>query len=241
MPYHRFILFAMMSMLAGVALAQSEIETVRANIAKMLPPNMAVSEVSQTPMESVYEVSVGKETLYVYAKKEFVMVGEVYDTEQGVSWSQQRKDKQAIAALAELEALPESEMIIMGDPDGQRFITVFTDTDCGWCQKFHQDIAVLAEGGLKVRYILWPGAGLNSASYDEAVSVWCADDRGKAITTAKNREQVAPKVCDNPIKEHYALGFRLGVQGTPFVMLDTGEVLGGYLPPERLLSVAGLQ
>ncbi len=220
--------------------SQGELDAVRANLEKIIPERMVIDSVEQTPMESVYHVQAGKEHLYVYSQGEFVMIGEVFDTDRRVSWTRERKDQERAVAMKDLDAMPESEMIIMGDPDGERYVTVFTDTDCGWCQKFHQDVPALGEGGLKVRYLMWPRAGLESDSYDEAVAVWCADDQGDAMTRAKARQEIERKVCDNPVEEHYALGFRLGVQGTPFIMMDDGRVVGGYVPPEKLLGEAGL-
>jgi thiol:disulfide interchange protein DsbC len=218
----------------------SEMETVRKNLEKIIPERMEISTVEQTAMEGVYHVRAGNEHLYVYSSGEFVMLGEVFDTNRRVSWTRERKDQERQVAIKELDAMPESRMIIMGDPQGERHITVFTDTDCGWCQKFHRDIPALKEAGLKVRYMMWPRAGLKSASYDEAVSVWCAEDQGDAMTRAKARQEIEKKVCENPVAEHYRLGFKLGVKGTPYIMLDDGRVLGGYVPPEKLLAEAGL-
>ena len=217
-----------------------EIDAVRQNLQKIIPERMQIGSVEQTAMEGVYHVLAGNEHMYVYSKDEFVMIGEVFDTDRRVSWTRERKDKERQVAMKDLDAMSESQMIIMGDPEGERFVTVFTDTDCGWCQKFHLDVPALEEAGLKVRYMMWPRAGLESDSYREAVSVWCADDQGVAMTQAKARQTVEPRVCENPVEEHYRLGFRLGVQGTPFIMLDDGRVLGGYVPPEKLLSEAGL-
>jgi thiol:disulfide interchange protein DsbC len=234
-------LLAMLLMIQGTAWAESELDAVRNNLKRILPQSMEIKSVEQTAMEGVYLVVAGSENLFVHSLGDFVMIGEVYDTVRRISLTQERKDKEKVIAMKELSAIPESEMIIMGDPQGERYVTVFTDTDCGWCQKFHKDIPVLEAGGLKVRYMMWPRAGINSESYDEAVSVWCAEDQGAAMTVAKNRQTVEPKVCENPVKEQYALGFRLGVQGTPFIMLDNGEVLGGYVDPDRLLSAAELK
>ncbi len=235
------ILLAMLLAIQGTAWAESEMEVVRNNLKRIIPESMEIKSIEQTAMEGVYQVAAGNEYLFVHSRGDFVMIGEVYDAVRRISLTQERKDKEKVIAMKELAAISESEMIIMGDPQGERYVTVFTDTDCGWCQKFHQDIPALQAGGLKVRYLMWPRAGINSESYDEAVSVWCADDQGAAMTIAKNRQQVEPKTCDNPVKEQYALGFRLGVQGTPFIMLDNGEVLGGYVEPDRLLSAAKLK
>lgn len=219
---------------------QSEMDTVRAKLSDIIPERMTINSVEQTAMEGVYHVQAGNEHLYVYSKDEFLMIGEVFDTDRRVSWTRERKDREREVAIGELNAMPEDRMIVMGDTEGERYVTVFTDTDCGWCQKFHRDIPALQEAGLKVRYMMWPRAGLSSASYEEAVSVWCADDQGEAMTRAKARQEIETKVCENPVEDHYRLGFKLGVQGTPFIMLDDGQVLGGYVPPEKLLPAAGL-
>lgn len=228
--------------LAVTARAQdtSEMDSVRQNLLRILPDDIVIDSVEQTAMEGTYHVRIGHEHLYVYSHGEFVLIGEVYDTDRRVSWTRERKDMEQQVAIRELDAIPESRMIIMGDPDGERHITVFTDTDCGWCQKFHRDVPALQEGGLKVRYMMWPRAGLESDSYREAVAVWCAKDQGDAMTRAKAGEEIERLVCENPVEEHYQLGFRLGVQGTPFIMLDDGRVLGGYVPPGELLAEAGL-
>ncbi len=226
---------------AALAQEQGEMETIKTKLREIIPERMAITSVEQTAMEGVYHVQAGNEHLYVYSQGEFLMIGEVFDTDRRVSWTRERKDREREVALKELDAMPEDQMIIMGDPEGARYVTVFTDTDCGWCQKFHRDIPALQEAGLKVRYMMWPRAGLSSASYREAVSVWCADDQGDAMTRAKARQEVEARVCENPVEEHYRLGFKLGVQGTPFIMLDDGQVLGGYVPPEKLLPAAGLK
>lgn len=230
----------LLSGLGGTVLAQSEIDAVKANLAKVLPPQLQVRSVEQTAMEGVYRVNAGGRTLFAHSKDQFVMIGEVFDTDRQVSLAQEYRDKERVVALKELAVMPESNMIVMGDTGSDRYVTVFTDTDCGWCQKFHQDLPELTAGGLKVHYLMWPRAGLDSDSYREAVSVWCAEDQGKAMTIAKSGGEIPEKTCDNPVREQYELGFRLGVQGTPYVMLDNGKVLGGYVPPEALLDEAGL-
>jgi thiol:disulfide interchange protein DsbC len=47
---------------------------------------------------------------------------------------------------------------------------------------------------------------------------------------------VSPATCDNPVESHYDLGQRMGVQGTPSVITDTGQELGGYVPAKQLVQ-----
>ena len=206
------------------------------NLAKLLPSNMKIEAVQETPMEGVFEVTAGNQVLYVYSVDEFLMIGDVYDTEERINLGEQRKSQEISRAMKQVS---EEDMIVMGD-DLERYVIVFTDTDCGYCQRFHRTIPELNENGLQVRYMMFPRAGLESDSYAEAVSVWCADDQGKAMTIAKSGGNVTPAECDNPVADQYALGQQIGIRGTPTMILDTGKVIPGFLPPQELLTEAGI-
>jgi thiol:disulfide interchange protein DsbC len=70
--------------------------------------------------------------------------------------------------------------------------------------------------------------------------VWCAKDRVKAIGIAKAGGKLDMKTCTNPVADHYRLGQDFGVGGTPTIYLDDGQTIGGYVPPDRLLTILGL-
>ncbi|MGH8473874.1 MAG: thioredoxin fold domain-containing protein, partial [Gammaproteobacteria bacterium] len=63
-----------------------------------------------------------------------------------------------------------------------------------------------------------------------------AKDRQQALTDAKLGKPVSPATCDNPVKRQYDLGQRMGIQGTPALITDTGEELGGYVPAQQLVQ-----
>jgi thiol:disulfide interchange protein DsbC len=219
------------------ASAASPEDTVKENLQRLLPANMQIESIAETPMENVYMVTAGSQSLYVYSVGDFVMIGDVYDAVRKVNLGEEMRNEKMAEALA---SIPESEMIIMGEST-DRYVTVFTDTDCGYCQKFHQHVAELQSMGMQVRYLMFPRAGINSASYDEAVSVWCAEDQREAMTIAKAGGTVEPKVCENPVEKQYRLGQRLGVRGTPTMVLDSGKVIPGFLPPAQLLAEAEME
>ncbi len=47
-------------------------------------------------------------------------------------------------------------------------------------------------------------------------------------------------MCDNPVAAQYELGMSLGVQGTPAIILPDGQMVPGFVPPERLAGMLGL-
>ena len=53
----------------------------------------------------------------------------------------------------------------------------------------------------------------------------------------KIEKSVDSKKCDTPVKAQYELGRRIGVTGTPALILESGELLPGYVPPKRLKKI----
>ena len=119
----------------------------------------------------------------------------------------------------------------------QHTVTVFTDIDCGYCRKMHSQMAAYNKEGIKIRYLMFPREGVNSDSFNKAVAVWCADDRQDAMTKAKRGEEIARKTCDNPVEAQFELGQKLGVRGTPSMILEDGEMIPGYVPPTQLAQL----
>ena len=236
--YIKTILVAFLTVLyvalSAPLLASEEIENVRTNLAKIMPSNMEIGSIEPSPMPGVYIANIGSQEMYVYSRGEFIMVGDVYDSLRRVSLGEERKAMRMVSAL---ENIPESEMILMGGKQ-ERHVTVFTDTDCFYCQKFHKTVPELESRGMQVRYLMFPRAGLESESYHEAVSVWCAEDQGKAITIAKAGGTVEPLVCENPVAQQYQLGQQIGVRGTPTMILDNGKIIPGFLTPDQLFAEA---
>jgi len=119
-------------------------------------------------------------------------------------------------------------------------INVFTDVDCGYCRKLHQEVPELNELGVEVRYLAYPRAGIGSRSYEKIVSAWCSDDRKGAITALKAGEEIPDSNCTNPVASQYELGHEVGVSGTPAIVLEDGRLLPGYMPADQLVQAIGI-
>jgi thiol:disulfide interchange protein DsbC len=139
--------------------------------------------------------------------------------------------------LARINAVPESEMLVFGAADARHTITVFTDIDCPWCRKLHSQVADYNKLGIRVRYLFFPRSGPDTESWYKAEAVWCAKDRNKALTMAKNDQRIEMKRCAGaPVARDYELGRQVGVTGTPGVVLENGELVPGYLAPDDMLE-----
>lgn len=201
----------------------------------------APSGMEYSAMPGFIEMYYAGSVIYVSEDERFVIVnGSVIDVQQKINLTQQSEAKAEIGLRpirkAAIDSIPDSEAIIFRSPQEKYVITVFTDIDCGYCRKMHQQIELYQADGITVRYLFFPRSGLGSASYFKALSVWCADDRAKALTEAKNGRQLPVKNCDSPIARHMQVVESIGLTGTPAIISASGEMLGGYLSSPELLN-----
>lgn len=215
--------------------ASADEATVKAALAKALP-DTEISSVSASPISGLYEVMIGSQIVYVTGDARYFVDGQVVDLKTRENLTEARLSGVRKAAV---DAVPESNMLVFAGPKYDHTVTVFTDIDCPYCAKLHSKMDEYKAEGIRVRYMLYPRTGARSPSYDEAVSVWCADDRNQALTDAKAGKEVPTKTCDNPVDEHMAVGREVGISGTPAIMLETGEIIPGYVEPKRLAQVVG--
>lgn len=191
--------------------------------------------VAPTSISGLYEVVVGGQILYLSGDGRFVLQGDVIDLGSRDNLTENRRGELRGKAIA---ALNEKDMVVFA-PEGavKHTVTIFTDIDCGYCRKMHSQIAAYNKEGIKIRYLMFPREGIGSESYNKAVAVWCADDRPAALTLAKRGETVPGKTCENPVQAQFELGQKLGVRGTPSMILESGEMLPGYVPPTQLAEL----
>lgn len=113
-------------------------------------------------------------------------------------------------------------------------VYVFTDTTCGYCQKLHAELNDYHQKGIEIRYLAYPRAGVGSDPYKAMVSAWCAENPQAAMTRLKRGIDIEEQSCSNPVANQYELGRKMGLRGTPLIVLTNGKTIGGYVNAEEL-------
>ncbi|MCL7715556.1 DsbC family protein [Stenotrophomonas mori] len=198
---------------------------------KQLDPDFNPEYIGAAPFPGFREVVVSGQVLYVTDDGRYLMQSQPYDIERRAMATSEGLLTHRRGLLA---TLPHSDRIVFAPPNARYTVSVFTDVECGYCRKLHQDIAELNRQGIAVEYLAFPRMGLGSKDYTDMISVWCASDRKAALTAAKSGRPVAPGNCTNPVAMQYRVGQQLGVNGTPAIFAADGSQLGGYLPPAQL-------
>jgi len=212
------------------AVAGTPAERARAAI-RQVNPKVEIDQVAAAPLPGFQEVIVGGQVVYVSDDGKYLMQGTLYDIA-----AKKNLGEASLARVRKelLQSVPVSDRIVFAPANPVHTVAVFTDVECGYCRKLHSEIAEYNKQGIAVQYIAFPRMGPASEDFKKMVAVWCAPDRRKALTDAKNGKRVPMRDCKTPVAMQYALGQRVGLTGTPMILASDGSQLGGYLPPAEL-------
>ena len=215
---------------AATAAEADSAAAIRKALTKIVSPGQNI-EIMPAPIEGMSEVLLGNQVYYATNDGKYILQGNLIELATRTDLTEERLKGIRLALLDEVAT---QDMIVFAAPQERHVITVFTDIDCGYCRKLHREVGDYNKHGISVHYLSFPRSGLNSPSYKKAVAVWCSKDRNQAMTLAKNGETVPDVNCDNPVQKEYLLGQRVGIQGTPAIVLEDGSLLPGYVPADKL-------
>lgn len=214
----------------SVVAADVDYSNVEARIRALAPQAQSIA-ISETPIEGLLMVQISGDIVYATDDGRYLIQGRVMDLDTREDLTETAKAALRKDLLANMDS---SGSITFAPAEPRYELTVFTDIDCGYCRKLHNEIGAYNAKGITVRYLGFPRSGPDTPSYNKAVSVWCADDRNKAMTSAKSGAILPARDCANPIRDHLNAGVEMGVTGTPAIVMESGVLLPGYLPARKL-------
>jgi thiol:disulfide interchange protein DsbC len=198
-----------------------------------LPPATQIS-VKDTPINGLYEVSTDGQVFYLSEDGRYAIQGQILDLQTRQNLTEPAKQAARVQLLKKLQ--PDEVITYPAQGQKKREVWVFDDIDCPYCSKLHKIFPKLQTAGITIHVLFFPRGGLGSKSYFDAVKVWCSKDRRQAFDIAMETGQVPDAgVCRHPVSEHLALAQKIGVTGTPYMVLDNGEIIPGYIPPSKLI------
>ena len=227
--YQAIGLSLVLSTAVGASAQTDSLDSVKAKIESSL--GMQISAIADSPVNGLLQLETDKGLFYSSADGKFLLQARVYNLDEGM-----RNETELALSHIRLAGIEEfKDSAIEYKAKNEKYVvTVFTDINCGYCRKLHNEIDKYNDRGITIRYLAYPREGLRSATYQNMISVWCADNKQQALTNAKNGEVVKTKSCDSKVAQQYAFGQKVGVNGTPNIILPDGSLIPGYQPPELL-------
>ena len=229
-----FFVFAFIAF--GIFAEKDDMQDLVNKINLILPDGIKVQDISFSDERNLYVINVGDiQPIYMLPDGEHVILGDIFNISEGEAQSTTEKDKDIFrknklitSNLETIDFLAKKE---------KYSLTVFTDVDCGYCRKFHNEIDQYNNLGISIKYLAFPRAGIDSESYTKMVSAWCSDQADLSITLLKDNKSIPSNSCENSVAEQFELGRTLGITGTPALITQSGKLLPGYVPAQELLML----
>jgi len=230
--------------ISGSVFAESPDDLITQNLQKV-DPRIKVKSISEAPVAGMREVELNSgEVLYSDSKGEYFIIGQLYRYSSDAGFVNLTEEKSKTQRKEQIATIAQEDMVVFA-PEGEvkATLNIFTDVDCPYCRKLHDEVPKLNAMGVQVNYLAFPRNGKGTRAYHTMVSIWCADGaeakRG-AMTDAKQGKSLEKTTCENPVMQQLALGQSIGVTGTPAMVLDDGTLVPGYIPATRLGKMLGV-
>ncbi len=228
------LLFITTTLLSNIALANKN--TIVNNLAPFFG-KIDKQDIVGTQFDGVVEVIIRNpiDSLLVSADGRYIIQGDVIDLTKRQIMPVSDKVKSIKKDL--IKSINEDNKIIYPAANEKHVIHVFTDVDCPFCRKLHNNTDVMNDLGITIKLLAAPLASLHPYAQGKMEKIWCADNRNEAMDEY-NEDKTIPdsKDCNNPVANQLAISKRLSVSGTPAIFLEDGSHLAGYLSPTALLK-----
>ncbi len=209
----------------GVALSATAQEpAIRKTLVERIPQLEKIDEIRQTPMKGLYEVRVGTDVFYTDTKGNFLIQGELIDTQARRNLTEDRI-KQLTAV--DFNALPLQDAFVTVRGNGKRKLVVFADPNCGYCKRFERDL--LNVDNITIHTFLYPILSPDSA--EKSRNIWCAKDRLAIWNDWMLRDKTPPPAsCDTAaLQRNLAFGKKHKITGTPTLLFTNGARIPGAI------------
>ena len=167
---------------------QSDELLISSKINAVLPEGMSVQNIKKSKIENLFVVDIGDlQPIYASKDGEFFFYGELYAVNGNVLLNTTKDEINSKRKSILEKELSEDDFISFKSEDEKYRVIIFTDVDCGYCRKFHNEIKDFNNLGITVDYVAFPRSGLNSDSYNKIVTAWCSNDPKNTLTKMLKR------------------------------------------------------
>lgn len=137
--------------------------------------------------------------------------------------------------IIDFSKLPLKEAIILGPKKAEKKVAVFTDPDCPYCRKLHDEMKQLLSKRKDVAfYIFLRPLPMHKEAYKKSQAVLCEKSLTLLDDAFAGKPLPEPKCSGAQVDKNNALADSLEFGGTPTMVRDDGTVSPGYLPADQL-------
>jgi thiol:disulfide interchange protein DsbC len=199
---------------------------------KKLSPGLSVIDIKLAPVKGLWQVEIdggeGKRgALFLdYAKKHILVLNQLIPVE---AIGKPRK--------IDFSKLSLKEALVLGAETAKVKVAVFTDPDCPYCRKLHEEMKQVVEKRRDIAFylFLYP-LPMHKDAYKKVQAILCEKSLGLLDDAFAGKAMPEPTCGNERVEKILALGRELKFEGTPTLVRGDGTVLSGYLATDKLID-----
>ena len=220
----RIALFSLLSCASAMIFAN--VETLKNNLNQQYP-NIHVSNIQATEMTGLYSANLDNQIIYLDENAQHMFIGSMVRLKDQKNLT---KDLVLKQNSIDWKQLPLKDAIKTVKGNGKQQLAIFSDPNCPYCKKLEAELDKLND--VTIYTFIYP---LKSQSITVSKQVWCDPNQAYAWKNLLQKNvQPKERSCANPIERNLALGRKLGVEGTPTLIFETGFKMTGVRSAEEI-------
>jgi thiol:disulfide interchange protein DsbC len=207
-----------------------------AALLKEIAPNVKVLDVRMTPLKSMWEIDIEsngrKGPVYLDFTKRYLISGQIVDIKAKRNIT---KETEEDLNRVNVSQIPLGDALVMGDRNAKKKVIVFTDPECPFCAKIHQELKkVVAERKDIAFFIKMFPLPIHKDAAEKSKTIVCEKSL-KLLDEAYEKKPLPKAKCKaSAVDENIKLGKKLGISGTPALVMPDGRVISGYRDAKAL-------
>jgi len=212
-----------------------------------------IDKVEFSEMPGLFVVDVEKDgqkfPVFIDFSKQYIVSGNIIRLSDGHNITQDRVvRKPKKPTYADPSRIPLDDALLLGSADAKIKVIVFTDPECPFCSKLHEEIKQVTEQNSDIAYLIkMMPLAMHKNAYPIAKNIVCDRDMKLlelSFASIGNKEQLRalaarPSLCTtDAVDQTLAVAGELGIRSTPTLVYPSGLIDSGYKKAEQLAEIA---
>lgn len=196
-----------------------------------LPPNAEIKDVKLAPAGGLWQIDIDANgrtgALFLDFSKKY-LIPQVIPIE-AIKKQEPRK--------IDVSKLPLKDAVVLGSKNAKKKVVVFTDPDCPFCRKLHDEMkqVVAKRKDVAFHLILHP-LPMHKEAYKKVQAVLCEKSLSMLDDAFAGKAVPEPKCSNEAVERNIELAKQLEFNSTPTMVRGDGTVVAGALPADRLID-----
>ncbi|MBI5639081.1 MAG: DsbC family protein [Nitrospirae bacterium] len=211
-----------------------EVSEAKEILAKLKAPDAVVKDIRMSPIRGLWEVVIedkGKPgIMYVGFSKKHIIGGSIYEVETALNKTQETLSvmKQAVERYVDVSKITLNDTLVMGDQNAGLKVVVFTDPDCPFCGKLHDELKkIVSERKDTAFFLKLMPLKFHPDAYWKSKSIMCGKSMQLLEDNFEKKPVPRPECETTVVDDNIKLGAELGITGTPTLVMPDGLVVVG--------------